>query len=61
MYYVKSDKKIIDQIEGLCRHYKYSKDVFACMKEIAHNAFVKGFQSAIKSEFTKLPKNINNL
>lgn len=61
MYYIKSDKKIIDQIEGLCKHYKFSNDVYACMKEIAHNAFVKGFQSAIKSEFTKLPKNINNL
>ena len=61
MYYIKSDKKIIDQIEDLCRHYRFSNDVYACMKEIAHNAFVKGFQSAIKSEFTKLPKNINNL
>jgi hypothetical protein len=59
MHYVKKDKKIVDQIDDLCKHYKFSNDVFACMKEIAYNALIKGILQAKTG--IKIPKNINNL
>ena len=64
MHYVKKNKKIVDQIDDLCRHYRFSNDVYACMKEIAYNALVLGAKIAMENvaiQKYKIPKNINNL
>jgi hypothetical protein len=59
MHYVRKDKKIIEQIEALCSHYRFSHDVQVCIKEIAHNAYIKGAKT--KELNLKLCKNVNNI
>jgi len=58
-HYVKKDMKIIEQIAALCSHYKYNVDVATCIKDIAHNAYMKG----ARTMELKMPlcKNVNNI
>jgi hypothetical protein len=59
MHIVKSEQKITEQIDALCRHYKFNTDVYNCMKQIAYNAYLKGVKTV---EIKLTPhKNINKL
>jgi len=59
MHYVKKHQLIIKQIEDLCEHYSFSKEVKASIKEIAYNALRKGV--FIVNQGLKVPRSISNV
>lgn len=42
---VKKDLKITEQISRLCQHYKFNFEVEKLIREITHNAYLKGFRA----------------